>query len=193
MIELTCEGTPEADPVWAIDPNIGTEILAEFASVEGAEKSEKRWMEKFGEWKSVVRVHDWSPDGKAVWEVNVLKPGEYCVHLTYAGEGRLVWSVNVEGGESHSEPAKLITQLSGVSDRLDSIRQTRSISGRGVVSGGKPPDGESQSNSICSHPLIAPASLNSPEFRDATFLVRILVNSTTSVGRGIRWDKPFAT
>lgn len=99
VIELTCEGTPEADPVWAIDPNIGTEILAEFASVEGAEKSEKRWMEKFGEWKSVVRVHDWSPDGKAVWEVNVLKPGEYCVHLTYAGEGRLVWSVNVEGTE----------------------------------------------------------------------------------------------
>ncbi len=99
VIELECGGSPEADPVWGIDPNIGTEILAEFATVEGAKQEEKRWMEKFGEWKSVVRVHDWKPGAKAVWEVNVLKPGDYCVHLTYSGEGRLVWGVDIEGGE----------------------------------------------------------------------------------------------
>ncbi len=99
VIELECDGAPQADPVWGIDPNVGTEILAEFAAVEDAEKTEKRWMEKFGEWKSVVHVHDWKPGGKAVWEVNVLKPGDYCVHLTYSGEGRLVWGVDVKGGE----------------------------------------------------------------------------------------------
>lgn len=99
VIELECDGAAQADPVWGIDPNMGTEILAEFASAEEAEKSEKRWMEKFGEWKSVVHVHDWKPGGKAVFEVNVLKPGDYCVHLTYSGEGRLVWGVDVEGGE----------------------------------------------------------------------------------------------
>ena len=59
----------------------------------------REWMEKFGEWKSVVRVHEWKPGAKAVWEVNVLKPGDYCVHLTYSGEGRLVWAVDIEGGE----------------------------------------------------------------------------------------------
>ncbi len=99
VIELECNGPPEADPVWGIDPNIGTEILAEFATVEGAVQEEKRWMEKFGEWKGVVRVHQWQPGGKATWEVNVLQPGDYCVHLTYAGEGRLVWGVDIEGGE----------------------------------------------------------------------------------------------
>ena len=99
VIEIECDGSPEVDPTWGIDPNIGTEILAEFAEVEGAVQEEKRWMEKFGEWKSVVRVHDWQPDGKATWEVNVLEPGDYCIHLTYAGEGRLVWSVDISGGE----------------------------------------------------------------------------------------------
>ena len=79
-------------------PPQGTQI-AEFASVEKAEKSEKRWMEKFGEWKSVVHVHGWNPAGKAVWEISVMEPGEHCVHLTYAGEGRLVWKVSVQGGE----------------------------------------------------------------------------------------------
>jgi alpha-L-fucosidase len=99
VIELECDGTPEADPVWGIDPNVGAEILSEFAVVEGAKQSEKRWMEKFGEWKSVVHVHGWQPAAKAVWQVNVLAPGDYCVHLTYSGEGRLVWGVDVEGGE----------------------------------------------------------------------------------------------
>ena len=56
-------------------------------------------MEKFGEWKGVVRVHGWQPRGKATWEVNVLQAGDYCVHLTYSGEGRLVWGVDIEGGE----------------------------------------------------------------------------------------------
>jgi alpha-L-fucosidase len=99
VIELECDGQPEADPVWGIDPNIGTEIPAEFATVVNAEQSEKRWMEKFGEWKRVVRVHDWQTGGKATWQVDVLEPGDYCVHLTYSGEGRLVWGVDVEGGE----------------------------------------------------------------------------------------------
>jgi len=99
VIELQLKGNPKADPTWGIDPGMGTEILAEFATVEGAKQEEKRWMEKFGEWKSVVRVHDWEPGAKAVWEVNVLEPGDYCVHLTYSGEGRLVWGVGIEGGE----------------------------------------------------------------------------------------------
>jgi alpha-L-fucosidase len=99
VIEIACEGVPEADPVWGIDPNIGTEIPAEFAIVEDAKQTEKRWMEKFGEWKRIVHVHDWNSNSKAVWEVNVLKPGDYSVHLTYSGEGRLVWGVDIEGGE----------------------------------------------------------------------------------------------
>jgi len=99
VIELTLADTPQADPVWGLDPTIETEILADFADVQGAAKEEKRWMEKFGEWKRVMRIHKWTPGGKAEWQVDVLEPGDYNVNLTYAGEGRLVWGVDVQGGE----------------------------------------------------------------------------------------------
>ena len=99
VIELTLKGEPVVDPTWTLDPNIGTEILAEFATVENAEKSGKRWMEKFGEWKSVVHAHGWKDGSKAIWEVDVIVPGDYNVALSYAGEGRLVWAVEIEGGE----------------------------------------------------------------------------------------------
>jgi alpha-L-fucosidase len=99
VIEVELTGTPEVDATFGLDPNSGTEILAEFAIVEGAKISKKRWMEKFGEWKSVHPVSNWEPGGRAVWEVDVLAPGDYDVSLTYAGEGRLVWGVDVEGGE----------------------------------------------------------------------------------------------
>jgi len=99
VIQLDLADAPEADPTFGIDPSIQTEILAHFAAVEGAELSQKRWMEKFGEWKAVKHVHDWTPEGKAVFEVDVLEAGDYIVSLTYAGEGRLVWGVEVVGGE----------------------------------------------------------------------------------------------
>jgi alpha-L-fucosidase len=57
-------------------------------------------MEKFGEWKHILQVTDWQSGGKATWEVDVLAPGDYQVDLTYAGQGRLVWQVAVEGGEA---------------------------------------------------------------------------------------------
>ena len=99
VIELKLAAAPEVDHVWAVDPNTSTEVLAEFARVENAEKSEKRWMEKFGEWKGVIHAHDWKDGGKAIWELDVIKPGDYNVSLTYAGKDRLVWAVEVEGGE----------------------------------------------------------------------------------------------
>jgi alpha-L-fucosidase len=99
VVEIELAGAPEVDPTFGIDPGIGTEILSVFAAVEGAELSQKRWMEKFGEWKSVYHVHNWTSGGRAVWEVAVLEPGDHAVSLTYSGEGRLVWGVDVEGGE----------------------------------------------------------------------------------------------
>jgi len=100
VIQLDLAGAPEADSGWGIDPAITTEIQAEFATVRAAKKLGKRWMEKFGEWKHVVQVTDWRDEAAATWEVDVLAPGDYQVDLTYAGEGRLVWAVKVEGGES---------------------------------------------------------------------------------------------
>ena len=99
VVELELADTAQVDAAWGIDPAIGTDILAEFAAVTGATQEGKRWMEKFGEWKHVVQVTDWQPDGRATWEVDVLAPGDYQVDLTYAGEERLVWGVSVDGGD----------------------------------------------------------------------------------------------
>jgi alpha-L-fucosidase len=99
VIELKLKSEPEVAPAWALDPDFSTEVLAEFATVENAEKSEKRWMEKFGEWKGIIHAHGWKAGAKASWEVEVLEPGDYNVELTYSGEGRLVWSVSVAGGQ----------------------------------------------------------------------------------------------
>ena len=38
MIQVNLESEPEVDPVWALDPNIKTEVLAEFAEVDNAKK-----------------------------------------------------------------------------------------------------------------------------------------------------------
>ncbi|MDF7799545.1 alpha-L-fucosidase [Pontiellaceae bacterium B1224] len=99
VVEVELADAPEVGSAFGIDPNEGTEIFADFAEVDGAEIVKDRWMEKFGEWICVYPATTWQPGGKAVWEVDVLVPGDYDVSLTYTGEGRLVWGVDVIGGE----------------------------------------------------------------------------------------------
>lgn len=99
VIEVELAGLPEADPVFGLDPAIETELLAQFAAVDGAAVVKDRWMEKFGEWVCVYPVSAWTPGGRAVWEVDVLAPGDYRVGLKYTGTGRLAWQVGIEGGE----------------------------------------------------------------------------------------------
>jgi len=99
VITLEFEKAPEVDPCWGLDPEAETVILAEFASVSGAKKAGHRWMEKFGEWKHATRVTNWSKDGTASWEADVAVAGDYQVGLTYSGKGRIVWGVDIEGGE----------------------------------------------------------------------------------------------
>ena len=100
VIKLTFSEKPTVDPVLTLDPEAMTELAVEFADANGVKKSEKRWMEKFGEWKRIVHGHEFGADADLSWEVDVLVPGEYQVSLNYAGEGRLVWHVGIDGGES---------------------------------------------------------------------------------------------
>jgi alpha-L-fucosidase len=99
VVQVELEGQPEVDPCWGIDPALQTTILAQFAEVTGAKQETKKWMEKFGEWKHIVRIGQWIEGGKASWNVDVLKAGYYNVDLTYAGDGRIVWGVDVAGGQ----------------------------------------------------------------------------------------------
>jgi len=98
VIELLLKENPEVDSTQGIDPDMGTTIPADFATVEGCEKKSRKWMEKFGEWKHVLEINKWSANAKAVWEVEVMKPGTYLVELTWSGNGRLVWSVETDEG-----------------------------------------------------------------------------------------------
>ncbi|TWT71356.1 alpha-L-fucosidase [Crateriforma conspicua] len=99
VIQLDLKSPPKVDPVWAVDPAQSTEVLAEFAEADHAVKEKRRWMEKFGEWKGVVHVHDFGGDGRAVWKLDVHRAGTYQVDLVYSGTGRLVWQVGIDGGE----------------------------------------------------------------------------------------------
>ncbi len=79
-------------------PNIQTTLLANFSEVSAAEKSDIRWMEKFGEWKHVNQITKWQENSKAEWTVDVKKPGYYYLDLIYKGEDRLVWKTLTDEG-----------------------------------------------------------------------------------------------
>ena len=62
-------------------------VLAEMAELEGCIVKERRWMEKFGEWKHDYYVQDWECNhSKATWDINVLEAGDYLVTLEYSSE-----------------------------------------------------------------------------------------------------------
>ncbi len=99
VVEVTLAGPAKVESAYGIDPEISTEISATFADATGVNKEDKRWMEKFGEWKRVVQFDQWNAEGKATWTIEIAEPGEYNVDLKYRGEGRVVWGVAVQGGE----------------------------------------------------------------------------------------------
>jgi alpha-L-fucosidase len=98
VIELKLKASPKVDTTAGIHPNIRTKLLTEFAAVENAAKEEKKWMEKFGEWKHVTQVNEWKENGAATWEVDVAEAGAYYIDLRYRGEGRPVWKISTDEG-----------------------------------------------------------------------------------------------
>jgi alpha-L-fucosidase len=112
VVELVLEGSPGLAEDWVavynvdqsaraklmpVDPSVESTLPAAFAKTTHAEKSQHKWMEKFGEWKRNYQVSDFGENGRATWEVEVLEPGYYNVDLTYRGPGRIIWRVEVEG------------------------------------------------------------------------------------------------
>ena len=97
-VEFTTK--PEVEKTFAIDPSLGVEIFSEFGKVENATVRKDRWMEKFGEWVCEYPVTNWKKGSKAVWTVNVPRSGDYLASLNYAGNGRLAWEIEVEGGNT---------------------------------------------------------------------------------------------
>ncbi|PIB30417.1 alpha-L-fucosidase [Maribacter sp. 4U21] len=98
VIEVVPDGTLDVATASTIDPYYPSEFPVDFATSEKTTITEKKWMEKFGEWKHIEQAGNWKADGKVTWEVEVKNPGYYKVDLNYAGEGRLVWNVSTEEG-----------------------------------------------------------------------------------------------
>lgn len=57
-------------------------LLADFDQVTGAEKEDKAWMEKFGEWIHVNQISNWKEEGQAEWTVAVFEPDYYYLDLS---------------------------------------------------------------------------------------------------------------
>ena len=98
IIEVELDGRPEVDTSSSLDPIFATVLPVDFATAEGVAISEKRWMEKFGEWKHIEQAQDWTDKGKVTWKVVVKEPGYYQTELNYAGSGRLVWNITSDEG-----------------------------------------------------------------------------------------------
>lgn len=104
VIEVELEGEPKVDKTVGVDPVFSTVIPVDMAIAENCEILEKKWMEKFGEWKHIQQAENWDLDSKVTWEVDVKEPGYYQVDLNYAGEGRMVWRIeSSEGGIIQNE------------------------------------------------------------------------------------------
>jgi alpha-L-fucosidase len=98
VIEVEVDGKISVEKGLGIDPVYTTYLPVAMAGVKNCIKKEKAWMEKFGEWKHIVQVQNWSPPSKVSWEVDVMKPGYYQVDLNYAGTGRMVWRIENDEG-----------------------------------------------------------------------------------------------
>ena len=98
VIELEVDGRLEVDTSSSLDPIFSTVLPVDFATPEGAAITEKRWMEKFGEWKHIEQAQDWTDEGKVTWKVKVKEAGYYQTELNYAGSGRLVWNIISDEG-----------------------------------------------------------------------------------------------
>lgn len=105
VIELELQGAPQIDSTPAIFPNRPVTIAADqAASLHEVSLNHESWMEKYGEWKFVNRLHPWQPGSRAEWAIEVLEPGDYQITLDYKGNGRTAWTVNTsEGAEVHNQ------------------------------------------------------------------------------------------
>ncbi|MEP3838628.1 MAG: alpha-L-fucosidase [Algibacter sp.] len=86
------------DTALGIYPNTETELITEFGTVSNATQENKRWMEKFGEWKHANQVGNWEENGQITWTIDVKEAGYYYLDLAYKGTNRLVWKTTTGEG-----------------------------------------------------------------------------------------------
>ena len=88
VVKLTLDGPAKVgNQATQVDGLTPATLLAEMSTLEGCDVNERRWMEKFGEWKHDYYIEKWkSEDAKASWDINVLEAGDYLVSIKYSCE-----------------------------------------------------------------------------------------------------------
>ncbi|MEP1486823.1 MAG: alpha-L-fucosidase [Algibacter sp.] len=98
VIEVELDMEPKVDKTIGVDPVFSTVIPVDMAEAKNCEILEKKWMEKFGEWKHIQQAENWNLESQVTWEVDVKESGYYQVDLNYAGVGRIVWRIQTDEG-----------------------------------------------------------------------------------------------
>ncbi|MEO9894156.1 alpha-L-fucosidase [Aurantibacter sp.] len=99
VIEVTVDGVLDVSPSNYIDPVFSTALAVDFASAKECTIAEKKWMEKFGEWKHIEQAQNWTNKSEVTWDIEIKDSGSYQIDLNYTGEGRLVWNIKSDEGE----------------------------------------------------------------------------------------------
>ena len=98
VVEVEVEGTIKVNHSLTLDPSYSTNFSVAFAESKNCSIAEKRWMEKFGEWKHIEQAQDWTDASKVTWEVEIMQPGYYQIDLNYAADGKTVWRMDSDEG-----------------------------------------------------------------------------------------------
>jgi alpha-L-fucosidase len=98
IIELSPKGDIKVDNTQAVDPELGLNLSARFATVENGRIVNKGWMEKFGEWKRKHQIGDWNENTCVTWEFEIKAPGRYYLEITASGAGPRVWNIVTDEG-----------------------------------------------------------------------------------------------
>ncbi len=102
VIALELDGKPEVDDTPGIDPSIRTTLNSAFASCDGCENSEIRWMQKFGDWNYANNLLNWTDKGQGQWKVEVANAGDYFFEVEYSADDIVdfsEWTFNFNGEE----------------------------------------------------------------------------------------------
>lgn len=119
IIALQLKGEPKVDATIGIDPQITTMISSIFAECKGCDKTELRWMQKFGEWNYADNLLNWKDDAVGTWDVNVAKAGQYLLEVEYSADDNVdfsEWNFNFQDDS-------LVMQALDTGERSNSKRQ----------------------------------------------------------------------
>lgn len=121
VIAVELKGAPEVDDTPGIDPSIRTTLNSAFATCNGCNNVEIRWMQKFGDWNYANNLLKWTDGAEGQWEVDVAKAGDYFFEVEYSADDVVDFSewIFTFGDEI------MMLQALDTGERKDSARQPK--------------------------------------------------------------------